>query len=148
MTNEKRLRLVSSPDGWFEFNREKNWEVNEFLKDLPSEDEWEIRRPLKTVFKDMEGIIKVSLDNRNKEIRREYEKLQPGIYGTIKVINFRREGSSVFVKIKMINNFFKDGNIITKEEAIAILGKSLFNAQSQGYITKEQYERICNMRPD
>jgi len=96
-----------------------------------------------TVFKGMKGIVKVSEDHRTQKLLKKYkvEKLLPGIYGTIEVINFTEDKKEVTVK--MIENFFKDGNIIPKEDARKILGTT-YGVPGQGYITEEQYIQVID----
>ena len=144
MMEEKQcLYLICSPDKWYGDGSKDNYKVNDLLLNL-EQTSWGISS-LKNIFIGMQGIIKVSRDNRPKYFLDEHNvnKLQSGIYATFEVIDFSPDKSYGEVSIKVIKNLFKEDSIISKEESKNILGNK-FDSQSQGYITQEQYDMICN----
>jgi len=136
------LYLICSPDKWYGEGSEENYKVNELLLSL-DEEVWGVSN-LKNIFVGMQGIIKVSRDDRPKYFLDAYgvKKLESGIYAIFEVIDFiqsQDDGNSVTIKV--IHNLFKKSQIIDKAKSKAILGNK-FNAQSQGYINRDTYKLV------
>jgi hypothetical protein len=156
--------ILCNPLTWFEGS--ELYMVNSLLKNLNKEF-WKING--RTVFPDIQvgdkGIIKVSEDRRKITDRRDkdgkiVDKLDAGIYATFEVSidettknykkveeNFWEEEES-FVHIKVINNFFKNGDIIPKDESIELLTKNEFQTKSskklKDYAIKKLKEKIID----
>lgn len=139
--DQEYLYLICSPNKWFGKGSEENYQVNEELFNLTQAD-WSVSS-LKNIFVGMQGIIKVSRDERPKSFFDEHgvKKLQSGIYATFEVTSFDSNKKHGRVKIKVIDNFFYQNRIIGKAKAKEILGKK-FNVQSQGYIDRDTYKLV------
>ena len=142
MEEKQYLYLICSPDRWYGDGSKDNYKVNDLLFNL-EQTYWGISS-LKSIHIGMQGIIKVSRDNRPKYFLDAHNvgKLQSGIYATFEVIEFSPDKSNGEVKVKVIKNLFKEDLIISKEDSERILGKKKFDSRSQGYITQEQYDMI------
>ncbi len=141
MKTNKYLYLICSPNKWYEDGSKDNYKVNNLLLNL-KQVSWSISS-LKNIYIGMQGIIKVSRDDRPKYFLDKYnvEKLKSGIYATFEVIDFYPDKKNGKVTIKIIDNFFKENKIIAKEKAKEILGDK-FRSQSQGYISNDVYKLI------
>jgi len=139
--NNQYLYLICSPDKWFGVASSENYKVNQLLYNLDTLN-WGVSQ-LKNIYIGMQGIIKVSRDDRPKYFLDKYnvKKLKSGIYATFEVINFYPDKKNGKVTIKIIDNFFKENKIIAKEKAKEILGDK-FRSQSQGYISNDVYKLI------
>lgn len=141
MKDSNYLYLMCNPNMWFGNGNEKNYQVNEILFNLGKTD-WGVSS-LKKIFIGMQGIIKVSRDDRPKNILDKYkiEKLESGIYATFEVIDFFPDKKDGRVSIQIVDNFFHQNKIINKEKSKEILGDK-FNAQNQGYIDCDTYKLV------
>ena len=141
MSDSNYLYLMCNPYKWFAEGHKDNYKVNELLYNL-TETDWSISS-LKNIFVGMQGIIKVSRDDRPKYFLDEYgvEKLESGIYATFEVIGFDPDKNHGKVDIRVIDNFFHQNRIINKETSKEILGDK-FSSQSQGYINSDTYQLV------
>lgn len=141
MADSNYLYLMCNPYKWYGEGHKDNYQVNELLYNL-TETDWSISS-LKNIFVGMQGIIKVSRDDRAKYYLDEYgvEKLQSGIYATFEVIGFDPDKNHGRVDIRVIDNFFHQNRIIDKEKSKKILGDK-FSSQSQGYIDSATYKLV------
>lgn len=141
MSDNNYLYLMCNPDKWFGEGAEKNYQVNELLYNL-DETSWGVSH-LKNIFIGMQGIIKVSRDDRPLYFLDEYnvKKLESGIYATFEVIDFHPDKKDGSVTIKVIENLFREDRIIDKEKSKSILGNK-FSSQSQGYINRDTFKLV------
>ena len=51
-----------------------------------------------------------------------------------------------FAKVEVIDNFFRNSNIITKNKAIEIMGENLFNSRGSRDISDEVFEKLSNLK--
>ena len=137
--SKEYLRLICNPDKYFE-NEKDNYKVNELLKSTKTI-KWNIGK-LKDISIGMIGIIRVSQDNRPLSLLNGLPKLKSGIYGIIEVIE--KLGNEE-IEIQIINNFFTNGQIIDKNQALKI-DKTLF-VGTQGYITKNAFNKLKKSLP-
>ena len=142
MADNNYLYLMCNPAKWYGEGHEDNYQVNELLYSL-TETSWHVGH-LKNIFVGMQGIIKVSRDDRPQYFLDEYgvEKLQSGIYATFDVTNFSPDKKDGRVNIRVIDNFFQKNKIIDKEKSKEILGDNKFSAMSQGYIDSDTYKLV------
>jgi len=140
--SKKYLRVICSPYKLFGDKSEENYKVNDLLRGL-GKHSWNTLNKLKDIHIGMEGVLKVSNDNRPKWLLNKYniEKLEAGIYALIKIVNITKDGK---VEIEATNNLFAQGKIISKEEALGVIGK-LFNNIGQGYLPSSIFQKIKQM---
>jgi|GEM_PF-3682940 len=150
----KYWMLISNPEKWGDGTQE--YEVNDLLFNL-KKDSWKVNSQIEMHLKMREGdlgIIKASEDRRSQKQRINHKGetvkvLTPGIYAIFQIVK-DSDGDVVrksndgewFVNIKIIENFFAKNNIIPKEEAIELLGKSIYENQGNREIDKELYDKI------
>lgn len=113
--------------------------VEEILKKIKFED-WRIGNR-KKVFKGMLGVIKVADDKKSEKwcLENNTKKLYAGIYATFKVVEIYADER---IKIEIIDNFYKMGNIIYKDDLIDIMGYNYFSAQAPRYFDYDLYKKI------
>ncbi len=142
MSDSNYLYLMCNPYKWHGEGHKDNYEVNELLYNL-TETSWHVGH-LKNIFVGMQGIIKVSRDDRPQYFLDEHNetKLLSGIYATFEVTNFSPDKKEGKVNIRVIDNFFQNNKIIDKEKSKEILGDNKFNAMSQGYINSDIYKLV------
>lgn len=114
-------------------------EVEKRLKNFKNEDWWVGNR--KKIFIGMLGIIKVADDKKSEKwcIENKTNKLYAGIYATFKVMENYEDGR---IQIKIIDNFYKKGKIINKEQLIDLMGYNYFSAQSPRYFEYNLFEKV------
>jgi len=107
--SKKYLRIICSPDKWFGKASEENYKVNALLHGL-GKHRWFLGN-LKDIHIGMEGILKVSIDNRPKWLLDRYniDRLEAGIYAFIKVIAIKEDGE---IEIEATNNLFAKEKIL------------------------------------
>lgn len=135
--NDKYLFLIANPNKWFGENSEENYQVNEILETF-LEEKWYIGN-LKNVHLGMQGVIKISEDQRKSSLLElhEVKRLKSGIYAMCEVTSVENKWANV----KIIKNLYAEGNIIPKDEARKIFG-SRYNSQGAGYIDKDLFELV------
>jgi 5-methylcytosine-specific restriction enzyme B len=144
--------ILCNPDEWFGSKVQENANVNDMLFNI-EEENWRVRE---SHFKDVKigdlGIIKVGEDGRSKERRtlsdgRIVEKLNAGIYAIFEVVKDKNNRVSYFendtfrINFKVINNLFKQNNIIDKLHSKELL-KGYYNQQSSVKIEKNIFENV------
>jgi len=158
--SRKYWMILCNPSDWGEDT--ERYQVNQLLYMLNENtvERWKIHGT--NVFPFIKvgdrGIIKVGNDGRSKYDRideedNEIPKLDAGIYGLFEVIEdssgkhtMRNEIGETFVYIKCIDNFFAKDEVILKEKAFELLGKTTFNTMSSKKLEIHQYDRIVNFR--
>jgi len=156
--NKKYWMLISNPLKWGD--GEEPFRVNQLLYDL-DEVSWTINKNTDITHqmkKGHKGIIKVSKDKRNIDERSDnegniVEKLLSGIYGIFEVIEdedgdctYELDNGEWRVNIKMINNFYRDGQIVDKDKAIKYLGNDVFFSIPSREISKKSYLEIIDFQ--
>ena len=58
---------------------------------------------------------------------------------------WKNEFGNIFGKVKVIDNFFKKDEIISREEAIKIMGKNLFDSHGARDIPENIYTKISTL---
>jgi 5-methylcytosine-specific restriction enzyme B len=144
--------ILCNPDEWFGSKVQENANVNDMLFNI-EEENWRVRE---SHFKDVKigdlGIIKVGEDGRSKERRtlsdgRIVEKLNAGIYAIFEVVKDKNNRVSYFendtfrINFKVINNLFKQNNIIDKLHSKELL-KGYYNQQSSVKMEKNIFENV------
>ena len=144
--------ILCNPDEWFGSKVRENANVNDMLFNI-EEENWRVRE---SHFKDVKigdlGIIKVGEDGRSKERRtlsddRIVEKLNAGIYAIFEVVKDKNNRVSYFendtfrINFKVINNLFKQNNIIDKLHSKELL-KGYYNQQSSVKMEKNIFENV------
>ncbi len=96
---------------------------------------------LKKIDIGMKGIAKIAADKNSNDYyeKRNSKKLNAGIYCTFKVIKKPENG---WIEIEIIDNFFKMGKIIDKNDLIELLGVNYFEAQRPRYLDCALYEKV------
>jgi len=145
--------MLCNPNKWFAYKDINNAKVNELLYNL-DEFAWTTGR---NKFDDIKngdlGIIKVGNDSRSQNCRTinnvVMPKLEAGIYAIIEFIS--KDGSVLHqdinginrVHFKVINNLFKNNNIINKNDTKKLL-KNNFNSFSSKKISEDIFYNIEN----
>ncbi|MFZ2967551.1 MAG: DUF262 domain-containing protein [Sulfuricurvum sp.] len=144
--------LIAAPDKWFCESCDTNANVNEILLTL-DEQPWKVRQDY---FQDAKigdkVVIKISQDKRSIERRtlnngEVVDVLQSGLYaiGEIsKELYFDEEDNCHRVDVKIINNLFKDNQIVDAEMAEKILGSD-FISQSSKKIDEKKYAHLLSI---
>lgn len=131
------LYLLTTRKKWG--SSEDFFQVDRFLRERTDEDWW--IGSLKNISKGMLGIVKVAKDPNSEAYyeKNGSKKLYAGIYWTFEVTTITGDG---WIKIRVLDNFYKKGKIIDKETLIEIPGIDFFKAQGPRYLPCEDYERI------
>lgn len=139
--SKKILRLICNPNTHFN-KKTDSYKVNELLKSSEPI-VWKTPK-LKDIKIGMIGILRVGEDKRTKSLLSKYStpKLETGIYAIIEVIEILENNN---IKIQIINNFFIENRIISKEEALKI-DKKLF-VRSQGYFDEKTFNKLKKHAP-
>lgn len=139
--SKKILRLICNPDTHFT-KKSDSYKVNKLLKSLEPII-WKISK-LKDITIGMIGILRVGEDNRAKSLLEEHSltKLEAGIYAIVEVIKILENNN---IEIQIINNFFIENKIISKEVALKI-DKKLFS-RSQGYLDEKTFNKLKKYAP-
>ena len=139
--SRKYLRLICNPNRHFK-KQEDSYRVNQLLKSLEPII-WKIPR-LKDVKIGMRGIIRVGEDDRSKLLLKKHSisRLEAGIYGIIEVVDILGDS----IKIQIINNFFTNNQIISKDIALAKIDKKIFT-RGQGYLDEKVFNKLKKYAP-
>ena len=138
--SRKYLRLICNPDTHFN-EKSDSYKVNELLRSVEPI-LWKIAK-LKDIKVGMRGIIRLGEDKRPKSLLEKYSipKLESGIYAIIEVLKIL-DGN---IEIQIINNFFTENQIISKDEALKV-DKKLF-VRSQGYLEEKVFNKLKKYAP-
>jgi predicted restriction endonuclease len=133
----KCLYLIAKREKWN--NGEDFFNVDNILKNF-TEEIWGIGN-LKEIYKGMNGLVKIAEDKNSDNFYKKHncEKLKAGIYCTFEILEIFNNQT---IKIKILDNFYKMGNIIGKEKLIEILGENYYTAQKPIYLDCQKYKNI------
>jgi hypothetical protein len=133
----KCLYLIARREKW-DYG-EQIYNVDNILRTFTEETWW--KGNLKEIYIGMNGLIKIGEDKNSDNFyeQKNCKKLKAGIYCTFKITEIVDDNT---IKIKILDNFYKMGNIIDKEKLIQMIGEAYYTTQKPRYIDCTDYEKI------
>lgn len=141
--------LLGSPDKWFGDMNDKNYKVNEALRNL-DEQPWRVEKKyFQDVNIDDKCIVKIGKDNRSMKRRTSsngevVDSLEAGIYaiGIIcKKLYYDSKDECYRIVVKITDNLFENNCIIDSETSEKILGSDYSSLYSKK-IEKDKFNNI------